>query len=50
LFAPPVPVSGEEGTGTPAGNTTRILIKSRQEIEDELENLSREYADKKFGA
>jgi hypothetical protein len=49
-LAPPVPVSGEEGTGTPAGNTTRILIKSRQEIEDELENLSREYADKKFGA
>jgi hypothetical protein len=41
-----LPARAGEGTGAPAGNTTRILVKSRQEIEDELENMSREYTDK----
>lgn len=30
----------------PAGPTTRLLVKSRQEIEDELEKLSKEYVGK----
>jgi hypothetical protein len=37
---------GPDGVRAPAGNTTRILIKSRNFIVSELENLSREYTDK----
>ncbi len=31
----------------PTGHTTRVMVKSRKEIEDELEKLSKEYIGKK---
>jgi len=34
------------GAARRPGNTTRVVVKSRQEIEDELERLSREYVGK----
>jgi signal recognition particle receptor subunit beta len=37
---------GPDGVRAPTGNTTRLLIKSRKEIEDELDKLSREYTGK----
>ena len=37
---------GPGGVRAPTGNTTRLLIKSRKEIEDELDKLSREYVGK----
>jgi signal recognition particle receptor subunit beta len=37
--------TGEPGAA-PAGSTTRVLIKSRREIEDELEKISKEYVGK----
>jgi mutual gliding-motility protein MglA len=40
---PPAP--RPEASRTP-GNTTRVVVKSRQEIEDELERLSKEYVGK----
>ncbi len=51
--APPSPSPPDEAQGqspepvrAPAGPTTRILVKSRKEIEDELDRLSKEYIDK----
>jgi signal recognition particle receptor subunit beta len=40
---------GAEGAKAPTNSTTRILRKSRKEIEAELERLSREYAGKSRG-
>lgn len=43
---PAAPPSGPVPASRTPGNTTRVVIKSRQEIEDELERLSREYVGK----
>jgi len=37
---------GPEEPRAPSGPTTRVLVKSRREIEDELEELSKEYVGK----
>ena len=42
----PAPGQAPEPVQAPAGSTTRVLVKSRQEIEDELDKLSKEYVSK----
>jgi signal recognition particle receptor subunit beta len=49
LAAPELGGIQDQGPGegrAPTGHTTRILVKSRKEIEDELEKLSKEYVRK----
>lgn len=46
LSGPAAPPSGPAPASRTPGNTTRVVVKSRQEIEDELERLSREYVGK----
>jgi mutual gliding-motility protein MglA len=46
---PPAEEAAEPEAGTsesPTGHTTRVVVKSRREIEDELEKLSKEYVGK----
>ncbi len=38
--------NGPEPARQPTGHTTRVVVKSRKEIEDELEKLSKEYVGK----
>jgi mutual gliding-motility protein MglA len=45
-LAPPAPPADPAPATRTPGNTTRVVVKSRQEIEDELERLSREYVGK----
>lgn len=42
----PEPPRSQEPPPKPAGPTTRIMVKSRKEIEEELERLSKEYVGK----
>jgi hypothetical protein len=41
-----VPGPGPEAKRVPSGQTTRVVVKSRKEIEDELDKLSKEYTGK----
>ncbi len=43
---PAAPPSGPVPATRTSGSTTRVVVKSRREIEDELERLSREYVGK----
>ncbi|MGB8959346.1 MAG: hypothetical protein WCC00_10110, partial [Candidatus Aminicenantales bacterium] len=49
-FPPPppgeAPAPPPEPVQAPAGSTTRVLVKSHREIENELDKLSKEYVGK----